>query len=43
VLATGKVRLVALVSVNVVGDGGDTSLASGMALLEGVLRRWPAP
>jgi arginase len=42
VLATGKVGLAAVVSVNVVGEGGDRSLASGVALIEGLLTRWPA-
>jgi arginase len=42
VLDTGKVEAVGLVSVYAVGEGGDTSLASGTELLREMIRRWAA-
>jgi arginase len=42
VLDTGKVEAVGLVSVYPVGEGGDTSLASGTELLREMIRRWAA-
>lgn len=39
-MATGKVRAYAVVSVNPNGEGGDTSLTSGMALLERGIAAW---
>lgn len=42
VLATGRVRLVAVVSVNAAGEGGAPSVAAGAALIRSALEQWPA-
>jgi hypothetical protein len=41
-LETGKVEALALVSINVDGEEGKTSLASGKELLTGILASWNA-
>ncbi|MEM7797732.1 MAG: arginase family protein, partial [Chloroflexota bacterium] len=40
VLSTGKVGAVALVSIFAGGEGAETSIASGIELLDGVLTSW---
>ena len=38
--ASGKVRAFGVVSVNPTGEGGETSLASGLSLLRGGVEAW---